>query len=101
MPERRFPPPWTVEELDACFVVRDRTGQQLAYVYFEDEPADARQPSCSARMRREGSRLTLLSYRRWPEPGHKAARQMTPTAHSAANAQTCSLCEASDGAAIL
>jgi hypothetical protein len=30
---RRFPP-WTVEELDACFVVRD----QGAYVYFEDEP---------------------------------------------------------------
>jgi hypothetical protein len=24
--------------LDACFVVRDRNGQQLAYVYFEDEP---------------------------------------------------------------
>jgi hypothetical protein len=35
---RRFPPPWTVGELDACFVVRDRNGQQLAYVYFEDEP---------------------------------------------------------------
>jgi hypothetical protein len=33
----RFPPPWTVEGLDACFVVRDH-GQQLAYVYFEDEP---------------------------------------------------------------
>jgi hypothetical protein len=26
---RRFPPPWTVEELDACFVMRDRNGQQL------------------------------------------------------------------------
>jgi hypothetical protein len=38
MPARRFPPPWSVEELDACFVVRDSTGQQLAYVYFEDEP---------------------------------------------------------------
>jgi hypothetical protein len=38
MTERRFPPPWSVEELDACFVVRDHTGQQLAYVYFEDEP---------------------------------------------------------------
>jgi len=38
MPARRFPPPWTVEELDACFVVRDHNGQQLAYVYFEDEP---------------------------------------------------------------
>jgi hypothetical protein len=24
--------------LDACFVVRDSNGQQLAYVYFEDEP---------------------------------------------------------------
>jgi hypothetical protein len=22
----------------ACFVVRDHNGQQLAYVYFEDEP---------------------------------------------------------------
>jgi hypothetical protein len=36
--DRRFPPPWTIEELDAAFVVRDRSGQQLAYVYFEDEP---------------------------------------------------------------
>jgi hypothetical protein len=30
---RRFPPPWSAEELDACFVVRDHKGQQLAYVY--------------------------------------------------------------------
>jgi len=33
---RRFPPPWTVEEQEACFVVRDHSGQALAYVYFED-----------------------------------------------------------------
>jgi len=38
MSARRFPPPWTVEELDACFVVRDQNGQQLAYVYLENEP---------------------------------------------------------------
>jgi endo-1,4-beta-D-glucanase Y len=38
-PARRFPPPWTVEELnDACFVVRDHNGQALAYVYYEEEP---------------------------------------------------------------
>jgi hypothetical protein len=37
-PQRRFPPPWSVEEQAACFVVRDHNGQQLAYVYFEDEP---------------------------------------------------------------
>jgi hypothetical protein len=29
MTERRFPPPWSIEELDACFVVRDRDGQSL------------------------------------------------------------------------
>jgi|SRR6516225_1780738 hypothetical protein len=38
MPARRFPPPWSIEELEACFVVRDHDGQKLAYVYFEDEP---------------------------------------------------------------
>jgi hypothetical protein len=27
--------PWSVEELDACFVVRDHSGQALAYIYFE------------------------------------------------------------------
>jgi hypothetical protein len=35
---RDFPPPWSVEEQSACFVVRDHNGQQLAYVHFEDEP---------------------------------------------------------------
>jgi hypothetical protein len=24
--------------LDACFIVRDNNGQQLAYIYFEKEP---------------------------------------------------------------
>src|SRR4029077_19033995 len=41
MPARRFPPPWSVEELDACFVVKDHSGQKLGYVYFEDEPGGA------------------------------------------------------------
>jgi hypothetical protein len=35
---RRFPPPWSVEEQSACFVVRVRYVQALAYIYFEDEP---------------------------------------------------------------
>jgi hypothetical protein len=34
---RRFPPPWSAEETDACFIVRDANGQALAYVYFEGE----------------------------------------------------------------
>jgi hypothetical protein len=36
---RRFPSPWSIEELnDVCFIVHDHNGQALAYVYFEDEP---------------------------------------------------------------
>ena len=38
MSARRFPPPWSVEEGETYFVVKDNDGQQLAYVYFEDEP---------------------------------------------------------------
>jgi hypothetical protein len=38
MPQRRFPPPWTAEEHNACFIVRDRAGLNLAYVYFQDDP---------------------------------------------------------------
>jgi hypothetical protein len=34
---RRFPSPWSVEETDACFIVRDANGQALAYLYFEDQ----------------------------------------------------------------
>ena len=34
---RRSPPPWSAEETDACFIVRDANGQALAYVYFEEE----------------------------------------------------------------
>ncbi len=36
---RRFPPLWTIEEQNnACFIVKDATGQALAYFYFEEEP---------------------------------------------------------------
>jgi hypothetical protein len=39
MAQRRFPPPWTIDEAnDACFIVKDNSGHALAYVYFEQEP---------------------------------------------------------------
>ena len=37
MAARRFPQPWTVEETQPCFIVRDHNGQALAFVYCEDE----------------------------------------------------------------
>ena len=49
MPERRFPPPWTVEELnDVYFIVRDANGQQLAYVYLSR--GEDQRPSCRGAM---------------------------------------------------
>jgi hypothetical protein len=37
MPNRRFPPPWSIEEGSACFIIRDHDKQALAYVYYENE----------------------------------------------------------------
>jgi len=54
MTERRFPPPWIVEETAACFIVRDHGGQQLAYVYYEDEPG-----------RRAAAKLLTRDEARW------------------------------------
>ena len=53
---RHFPPPWSVEEQSACFVVRDHNGQQLAYVYFEDEPGEDRRPNYWSGTRQDGLR---------------------------------------------
>jgi hypothetical protein len=36
-PTAAFPPPWSVEEPEACFIVKDSAGQKLAFVYFEEE----------------------------------------------------------------
>ena len=57
MPERRFPPPWSVEELEACFVVRDHNGQALSYVYYEEEPQ--RRASAKLLMKEEARRIAV------------------------------------------
>ena len=44
MPEqttRRFPPPWTVEQIAGGYKVKDANGQSLAYVYGRETRADA------------------------------------------------------------
>jgi hypothetical protein len=62
MGRRRFPPPWTVEDKDAYFIVRDHNGQALAYVYAGDKWTG---PSHSPATRREGSPSTTPSCRSW------------------------------------
>jgi hypothetical protein len=35
--ERRFPPPWSIDEHPESFIVRDATGVALGHFYFDDE----------------------------------------------------------------
>jgi hypothetical protein len=38
---RRFPPPWTSQQIPGGYVVKDATGQVLAYVYARETKAQA------------------------------------------------------------
>jgi len=65
MPARRFPPPWSIEEANAaCFIVRDSTGQALAYVYFEDEPG---RRSAAKLLTRDEARRIAANIAKLPE----------------------------------
>ena len=56
MPARRFPGPWTVEDHnDACFIVKDRSGHALAFVYYEEE--DGRRSAANLMDRDEARRI--------------------------------------------
>jgi hypothetical protein len=52
--KRRFPPPWSVEEGQTWFVVKDNGGQKLAYVHFDD-PRSAAKPLTRDEARRDCS----------------------------------------------
>jgi hypothetical protein len=41
MTDRRFPPPWTVEQIPGGLKVCDANGQSLAYVYSRETPEPA------------------------------------------------------------
>jgi hypothetical protein len=61
---RRFPPPWSIEELEACFVVRDHNGQALAYVYFGDEPG---RRSAAKLLTKDEARRFAVNFAKMPE----------------------------------
>ena len=44
MPPRRFPPPWSVEETDPCFIVRDPDGRALAMARETEEEWNKARP---------------------------------------------------------
>ena len=37
MSDRRFSPPWVIEDNGVCYIVRDHSGRALSYVYYEKD----------------------------------------------------------------
>jgi hypothetical protein len=55
MTGRRFPAPWDVEDNGSCFIVKDKNGQALSYVYYENE--GGRRTAASLLTRDEARRI--------------------------------------------
>jgi hypothetical protein len=66
-PAHRFPPPWRIDKMPGGYVVREASGQALAYLYSRENDAEARQAKVPTA---EESRRIAINIARLPElPG--------------------------------
>ena len=56
--------PWTAEVTPNCFIVRDASGHEIAYVYYESEPG---RPSAAKLLTRDEAMRVLIQVSR-PAP---------------------------------
>ena len=61
---RRFPAPWSAELQPNYYVIRDADGQQLAYIYYSNDP-DRR--SAAKLLTKDEARRMAVNLARLPE----------------------------------
>jgi len=64
MPDRSFPPPWSSEEHSGYYVIRDRNGLGLAYIYYENEVG---RRSAAKMLSKDEARRIAANFARLPE----------------------------------
>jgi hypothetical protein len=77
MPNRSFPPPWTIDEHPDSFIVKDATGQPLAFLFCDDDPQ--RQMS-TKRLSRDEARRIAANIGMLPDLLHGAQKLPANTA---------------------
>jgi hypothetical protein len=76
MTARRFPPPWTVEDIGAAYVVKEGSGQKLGYFYYEEEPGSR---SAANMLTKDEARRIAANIAKLPELLKNRARPPPPS----------------------
>ena len=56
--------PWSVEDVGAAYVVKDNNGQNLAYIYYEEEPG---RRSSAKLLTKDEARRIATNFAKLPE----------------------------------
>ena len=64
MKGRRFPPPWSIKDLGAAFVVKDSARHKIAYFYYEEEPG---RRSAAKLQTKDEARRMAVNFAKLPE----------------------------------
>ena len=71
--ESHFPPPWWIDELRGCLIVRDDNGRALGYFYFESDPNHC---TDTESLGEEEARRVAASFAKLPELLPKPPKQL-------------------------